>query len=134
MVHGIPKSKMTSRKADGRKHAQFSMTIHNETRYTDNKQNGEHDNENSKFNQPRRRSHPTKIKKCSVSTEIDTKTIFGMASLKITLSMNSDKGVGRYLATDVYVMKLIKLYWLLDLSPMNPIDSLYIHLEPNNNV
>ena len=35
------------------------------------------------------------------------------------------------LATDVYVMKLIKLHCFLDLSPMNPIDSLYIHLEPN---
>ena len=42
--------------------------------------------------------------------------------------------VRQYLATNVYVMKLIKLYWLLDLSPMNPIDSLYIHLEQNNNV
>ena len=37
-----------------------------------------------------------------------------MSSLKITLSTNSDKGVGKYLATDDYVMKLIKLYWLLD--------------------
>ena len=50
--------------------------------------------------------------------KIITKTIFGMTSLKITISTNSDKGVGKYLATDA--MKVIKLYWLLDLSPMNP--------------
>ena len=40
--------------------------------------------------------------------KIGTKTIFGMSSLKITLSANSDKGVGQYLTTDV--MEVIKLY------------------------
>ena len=74
MVHGIPKSKMTSWKADAGKNARFSTTIHNETRYTDNKQNGEHDNENSKFNQPQLRPRPCptplKLKNARFSTKI----------------------------------------------------------------
>ena len=67
-----------------------------------------------------------------VCAKIDTKTIFGMTNLKITLSTNSDKGVEQYLATDV--MKLIKLYWLLDLSPMNSIDGNSYSNRKNSNL
>ena len=54
----------------------------------------------------------TKDEKIRLSTtvyaKIGTKTIFGMTNLKITISTNSDKVRGQYLATGV--MKLIKLY------------------------
>ena len=40
------------------------------------------------------------------------------------------KGVGKYLATDV--MKVIKLYWLLDLSPMNPSCNFYSNRKNSN--
>ena len=75
---------------------------------------------------------PQELKNTWFPTKIGTKTIFGMTSLKITLSTNSDEVVRQYLATDV--MKWIKLYLLLDLSPMNPIDSNFYSNWKNSNL
>ena len=108
----------------------LKMLGFNENRYQDHIRCGETENDNPDGHRQRggegvNLATVAKMRKYGCrrqfTLKLDTKTIFGMTSLEITLSTNSDKGVGQYLATDV--TKLIKLYWLLDLSPMNPIDS-----------